>query len=628
MQIVVDVYSPSGVKLDRIYNIKSASISRLLDGAGSIGIEAFASDERAVERLQNEARVRILAEDIHGVLREVGRGIVRKVKVDIAAGGYSLSLDGPDELDELKRINTLINRAFTLARVEDVTTTLAGLANWSAEVDSAIANNIIEGRFDGASVLGSLQKLVEQQGYHLRAGTSAGVVEIGHFGTDIGLSLINAETLPPEAYTNSSLAFIESINITEDTEAVANRIFVFGAGQNIDAALTLALSTRNTPYVIKQKFGPDNRILYYLEDETSIGLYGVIEKVLTFKEISPLANNTASITTAANMLYDAAVAWLLRNSIKIFSYSTAIKKCEKTVRAGDKVRLVYKGVIEQDGEPYTFRSINQLMWVIKVTESLGGEGQSVRLEVSNVDQQEASAARAVVSAMEQITVQGIKVQPTYNLRGHGPYIEAMDADHDVTVPLTIDDATHTLEFCRLRIKSRAFRATTSAASAGGGVSTSSGSTDTAHTHEVFPWGSDTPSGVFTNKQYTAFPEGGGATVGVNLFTQTSDDFITSTTSLPHTHTITLPDHEHELTYGIHDDDQLPGLITITVNGEVVATGLGTTSEAIEQEFDITDILNDGTLRQTHTVTISCEEGQGTVEVDFTIFEQILPFKMG
>lgn len=629
MRLIVKVYDAQGIQIGIVPYVKSASITRVLDGCGSIGIEGFASDERTLELFQNERRVRVEVEEQGSYLREIGRGIIRKLKTGLASGGYTFSVDGPDALDELKRISTLFNRAYEYQPLEDICADLVSLAGWDAEVTVPNNADYVSARFDGSSVLKALQTLVSSQGYHLRLGEEPGIVEVGAFGEVLDLRLLNAETLPAEAYQNPKIAFIESISITEDTEAVYNRAFVFGAGQNIDAMLTLEKSGRSNPYEIKTMVGPDGRTLWYIEDEDSIAEMGPIERVVTYPDIAPLANNDTAERRAANMLYDAAKVGLRRNCRALKSYSISLKKCEQTIRAGDKVRVVYKGIVEKDGVPFTFQNIDDEFWVLKVTESVG-DGKSVRLEVSNVDQPEGTAARIVVGTLEKIEVRGISAQPSFVRSTQGPYQEAMDADHAVSVPITFGNATFRLERCVLRIKTRAFRATAAGAAAAE-IPVVTSDVSGQHSHAMLFFSSPTPATGTSIKQYSGYEGTPGNFTALNLDTNDNVTLYTDPETVGHTHDVTIPPHSHDLVYGIYDDDQLPFGIKIMIHGNLVADGLGglvaTDATAIEGEYDITDILNGAGLRQTHRVEITCTGGQGTVEVEHESYELISPIKL-
>ena len=56
----------------------------------------------------------------------------------------------------------------------------------------------------------------------------------------------------------------------------------------------------------------DGSSFYYIEDTTSQAAYGVIERVIERSDIRPLSNSLTNIQNAANVLYRAALTYLLK----------------------------------------------------------------------------------------------------------------------------------------------------------------------------------------------------------------------------------------------------------------------------------------------------------------------------
>ena len=321
MKVRVDVYDPSGQKVGEgpIFSATRVSVTRLLDGAGSVSIDVPAHDRRAAALLVAEARVRIYVEEMGRGLREAGRGIIRKTGYGAAPDGWVMTASGPDMLDELKRRSTNINRVYVNEPVSAIVEDLISLVpGWSVECD---IETRYSGRFDAVSVLKALQALVEKFGLHLRQklDVEGNVLQIGAFGEDAGLRLVNPERIPREFYGNEQVAALQNFKDMGSSEAVANRLFGLGAGQNVDAALTLARATRTDPPV--QSRVVNGRTVYYLENADSIAQYGVIEKDGQFKDVAPLENAESFEEFAANALHDVMTAWLARYAWEHHSYS-------------------------------------------------------------------------------------------------------------------------------------------------------------------------------------------------------------------------------------------------------------------------------------------------------------------
>lgn len=614
MRVWADVYDAAGNRQGEgpVMTLKSASVTRVLDGAGSIRLEAPGTDERAVLRLTNEARVRVYVEHLERV-REMARGIIREVSYNDSASGYSISPAGVDSLDELKRRTVHYNRQYNNETVAAVVADLVALVpGWTASCDVMTPISV---RLDAVSVLKALQSICEMQGIHLRQTPGENVVEVGTFGTDSGLRLLrllNPAQAHRDLYSNDSVALIESFRLTSSTGAVANRISVLGAGANADSAFSLARCTRTTPYTVIEE-AVNGRTLYILEDAASVALYGVIEQDVQIKEIGPLSNNDTDEERAANALYDAAAAWLSRNAVKQDTYRISVKKCTQTVRPGDKVRVVYKGRVERaDGTMFVYRDINDDFWVLKATEKVGLEGVSLELEVSNVDRHEEDAARVVLGGLNQIKLQGVSIQPSINHYVVGPEQVLVDASNAGNVELTITDRCFSIDTVLMRVRTGRFKATAKGAAAGGD-----------HRHLMFSYADDAVT--LSRRRYFArsYLPGSGSPwnqIYVELYGSTSDIYTYESSG----------DHMHPMEYGIYRDTSRPAGMTIKVNGETIASGVGTTGADFDETYDVTEAIQGrvGGFRGVHEVTITCTSGQGEVFVTFDVNETITPIRFG
>lgn len=637
MRLWADVLDTNNRKVGDgpITSLLSASVTRALDGAGSISVDVPLTDERARTLLTNEARLRIYLEE-DNVQRELGRGTVRNVKLSGNASSYRLSADGPDALDELKRYNTLLGRAYAGQSVEDIAAALVGLVpGWTVSADAG--GNLYSARLDGVSVLKALLTMVEQQGVHLRPGTAPNTLEIGAFGDFSDLVLINPTMAPAGLYANNDVALIENISLTQNSEAVANWLLPIGGGEGT-AALTLEHSTRSWPYVIQTMAGPDGRTLYYLTDDASVALYGTIQKVGTFKNISPVTNSAADVVNAANALYDAATAWLQRNSVVQDSYAVTLKKTRQNLRPGDTVRLLYGGVVLRDGEPYTWLEVDELFWVLKVTERVTASGLSTSLEISTVDRHREDAASIILGALESIELRNIYVQPYPTSRGY-VYEKNIDSTHNVEIPVKVTDVTLDIIRVQLTLNTSPLRSTaTGAASGGGSTATSAaggGATSSAggdHRHRMFQFNSTTDLGNPNREGFCKRSDGNnvnfawhGSAEDLYTFDASGDH----THTVPsHTHSVTIPAHTHAQQYGIYDDTTYPQNLSIWINGIDRTSELGgpwaPSNAAAEVELDITTYLRDavGGLRQKHTIEVRCTAGQGTIQAIFDVYEII------
>lgn len=652
MRLWADVHNAVGTRLGAgPVALLNAEVTRVLDGAGTVKGEALGTDERARELLRNEQRWRVywLADEAVQT-REVGRGIIRNVGVAGSSAAWRLSVDGPDALDELRRVNTLLGRTYPAVTFGALINDLVALAGWTAHVDAAISGKALAVRFDGESVLKAIRTLCQQQGVHMRYG-GGNLIEVGAFGQSSGMRLVQAEYAPVELYGNDEVMLIESLSVNTDSENLCNWIVPVGGGEG-ESTLSLQYATQNTPYEVRVSH-ETGKPVYYLADDASVTQYGRIQKVLAFKSIAPISNSDADLMAAANQLYDAASAYLARHSQPLVTYSVQAKKGRVTLRPGDKIRLTYRGlVLRDDGTPYTYLDIDQDVWIMRVSERVG-DGSSVSLELASVDRQAESGVTLVANALESIQVRDLRVQP-YPCLATYVYRREIAPTFNADIPIDITNGVLYLNQCRVRIKTRPFRATSRAESsdevvtsaggavvtttASGGASAETSSAGGDHRHLMFQVSAtgqgQSLSGSYQFRHATfADSVGGPIVTGLWLATTGPFDVYTYGASGNHSHTLNIPAHTHSISlpahthtvppltvlYGIQDDTQTPQGVRVAINGVDATTALGgpwaSAGGEIEEWLDITSYLTSasGGLRQQHRLTVSCDGGQGEVE---------------
>jgi hypothetical protein len=625
MKLWIDVHNAAGERLGSgpIRHVVSASITRVLDGVGSIGFAVPGTDERAVRLIDNKRRVRLFTTR-NGVVHELGRGIIENVSAKDSPSGWSLNADCPDNLAELKYRSIWLGRKYSGQRVDAIVDSLLALTSgWTRSGSDA---TLVNARFDGTSILGAAQALVQQQGIHLRE-SSPGVLEIGAFGESNGLRVINRTR--PNRIVNNKVLLIESLTQIDNSEDIVNRLVPLGGGRG-DTALSLALSNRVGAYQILQMAGPDGRALYYLEDQASITLNGPIEKVGTFKTIVPITNALEDQIAAANALYDMAAAWLARYAIKYRSYGFTLRDVQANLLPGDKIRVRYIGRInDSKGNMVDYRSIDEEMWVLEVRERYNANGISTTVKVATIDRYDLDTDEVILGGLEAIHINNVAVD-SYPTKAPYVYTRTLDSTHSAIVPLEFDNSTARLVRCNMRLLTRPFRATSKGAAAGGG-STSGGGGD--HNHVVMQMTLGGTGGKTLREVSFAYGSVSSPSIG---FVDLPLD-ITPTGSLPHdyivtatasgNHTHTTPAHTHPPDYGIEDDVQRPDTVRITIDGVDYTSALGgpwgVGGVAVNTQLEISAQLKaSGNLQSRHTITITCDSGQGEVEVTLIPVEVI------
>lgn len=608
MRLWADVFSAAGARLGGgPVTLKAAGVTRVLDGVGTIRLSVPGTDARAVALLVNENQVKVYIQPTDSSdVREFARGTIRKVRASGSPSDWSLDVEGPDDLDGLTRISTKLGRKYSEDSVSTIVTDLVGLVSgWSA---SASGGNTTDARFDGVSVFKAIRALAEQQGLHVRAGTTAKTVEVGAFGTAAGLRLVNPAQAFPGMEDADEIALIESISVEQDSEAVCTRLYPLGAGIG-EAWLTLENSTRVTPYTIGSSV-INGTTHYYIEDAAATTAYGLIEKVGKFSEIAPLSNSAADIENAANALYDISAAWLERYAARLDSYRVTVKKVRATVRPGSLVRLVYNGVVVRDGEVVNYLSVDDDFWVMEASESVGLEGNSLTLTLASVDRHAMDAARIVIGALEELQIDGVSVMPFFN-KIAWVYDRVLDATHPAVVPLRFTNATQRLNRCLLKIRTRSFISTVLP-----------NVTDNLHRHTIIQSAAGDASGMYWRKVSYYDEVTDALHTGAMLIDIETDAFLLQTAQ-------ETSDDEITLAYGLQEDTETPDTLRIEIDGTDYTSALGgpwaVGGGSQEIELDITEyVLTEagGNLHQQFEINITCDSGQGEAEIQIEVYETI------
>lgn len=596
MKILVDVYNAAGERQGDgpITSAQGVIATRVLDGVGSLSLVIPAGDERALELLVNERRIKVWGFEEGAARRLIADGIVRTFEFSDSDTGQRLAISGPDSLDELKRVQTWLAWQQDDQTPATIAAALVALASgWTANTGDLAALENLSVRFDGASALKALQAVVQQKGVHFRLEADH-AIKFGAFGEANGLKINQVSSAPSELLTNDDVLLIDTLQLTYDSESVVNRIVVLGPG-DVEAALSLKYATRTTPYTV-QSMVKNGLTLYYIEDTESIEQYGAIEKVFQASNIAALSNSTADIENAANALYDLAAAWLERNAVRQEVYKVALKKARENIKPGDTVWLDYRGwAVNEAGERVKWVTLRDDYWIISVAERIGLEASTVDLELSNVDQAIANEADIVLGAISDLQVRNVTVKPYLSKDTLNPPAEAIDSSHDVEFPLTFGDYTARLNQVIFRLRTRPFRTLAS-----GGD----------HNHRMFAITSPTGFPATSDQPFLARDGDGGATLYCKFESNSSSKDVWTQSG------------SGDLDFGIGDDTSTPVSISIYVDDVLVESGLAPSGGNLDYDVDITSYFSETGFQGSHTIKVTCASGQGLVIGEIEVRETI------
>lgn len=455
MQLWADILDASDNVIAGPLQIGKAKITRVLDGAGSFSFSIPAMVDQ-VEMLTFERRVILYAQQSNGTRREIGRGIIRKLRSD--PKDRMLEVSGPDILGELKQRSVLLGRIYDQETLSNELADLLGIAGgWGLRAKAgATPALLVDDRFDGINILKAVGVRLSSIGQHFRLAAYAKVLEYGTFGDDSGLALFGGQRdTTHEIIFNDDVALVDDLTVDGTSEDLCNRIIPVSGGEG-EAALNLAHSTRTTPYTILST-NVGAKTVRYLQDDESIAKYGVYEKTLSF-DITPIANNSNAVETADNAVYDAAAEYLRRHKDPLYAFDVGGVKLSKSLRPGQKVRLVYKGLVNTRSGDKMFVDVDDDMWVMKVGESFGSSGLNFDLELSSIDRVRMDATEIIVGAIEKAELRGLKPRTYPNSYAYNYYDtiqgfgnEASPNFKSAKFKITIDDSMTYLDRCVLRL---------------------------------------------------------------------------------------------------------------------------------------------------------------------------------
>jgi hypothetical protein len=645
----VDVLDAGGNKVGTgpLTSVISVSRTRSMDKIGTVQFDLPATDP-ATAMVGAGRQYRIYHAD-YGLL-----GTYFHAGQSTGAGG-TLKVKAYDALIELARKNCYFRRTFDNVAVETVIGTLVGLATgWtSGAVETGIGNATAS--IEGESVMEAITELGNAWGRHWRLGTAARSLDFGSFGTASGIRLIKADSLPPEIEGNTSAALVTDLSVSVESEAVVNRLIPLGAGAGTTQLTLEYVTVYDESYPVQTGHNADGSHFYYIEDTTSQTAYGLVERPFVRNEIRPLSNSLANLQNAANALYQAALATLLKLRNPVTQYTVSVTNLNPaSVLPGDTVRLFWRGIVTRDGVAYKWLDVNADLYVLDIAENWGADGsQKVTLTVATSADRRAQDEDIIAGLVRQASVTRTHVQTNLSKDRVGPYLIGIDSTHTAVFSFGIGNETLALNYAFLRFKTRHLR-----------TNVKSSSSESAHTHSVtisnhthsvtipshdhnveiedhfhgipiyenhtgrfYPVQYD-PSddklyavGIAMDQTFESMEWEGGQTA-----TSDSGGGTTATSSSGGGTTVASAAgsaHSHGLTYGFYEDSDYPDHISVYVDGVDRTSALGGTwadgGAAVETTVEITDYVDDqATLRGNHTVEFRCTGGQGEIEAELVM----------
>ncbi len=559
----VDIEDSSGVRLGAgpITTATSWQVTRRMDAAGAWSFAAPMADVRVAQATPR--RYAHIYAWIGGAYQWVGGGPIDTIKTSVAADGTVMAdVSGDDMVRELawRTVGSLalsdgagqpISHAAALAAVMALAP-----PGWMANADPAPGWNLVYGQFGGESVLAALATVAERSRSHWALSGRRSLA----FGSAFAASGVRC--IAASGALGAGQAAITALDIERSSYDLVSRIIPLGSGQ-ASAALTLRATGRTAPagYTLATAAN-------YLRNDTVETAYGRCERVVSFKDITPLSSTTADVVSAANTLFDAAKYWLDLHAAPVTAYKVIVAQCPTLVQPLQSVRVVWR-------DPAQNLSLDTDLYVLEV--EWKGDATGVRtagLTVADAPLWPDDDVSAVVDSITQGAI--YQALPQLNANSYViPYSKPVDDVSEAGFRFRFDEDCVQLvrvvfDFQLLPLESTVTSVvaasattnsgggttatstngggttasstngggTTASSTNGGGSTPTTGSGDKSHLHTVPILNGSAGSLVYLSGGVLYSP-GGMANVNINF------------ANVPHTHSVTIGDHSHNVTIGDH-----------------------------------------------------------------------------
>ena len=466
----VDVYNPVGqlVGPGPITAVLAASYEQGLGEVGAFTLDIPAEDARSslighgyelrltrgdeglVFRGIVDKFNTMVGDDDRKVMRVTGASIGRKLVWANTLAGLQFS-NAP--------LLTAVNTLLTMAQSQ----TAAGFTAGSIDVPATVLE---AQRMDGISIWGALVRVAETFGLLLREDAINAKVDVGAFGgTTRGLRFQNAQQMTAALGASENVFAIADIAPIESSEDVWTRVIPLGVNQGIAGAvpaMNLRYATRTSPYPITSFTGPDGETQYAMEDYSAQATYGVRTKVLYLKDAAALGLSATDFQGAANTMYDRAGTWLARHSTPQTSYAVRVLGMKHLASdgtpifsVGDKVRVVFKGVVQDASGNRLWRDIDTYLYIMSYRRTWASATDVWDFVLSNIPRAVDDDGNRSVELLEQVTTLQAVPSPfimlasaalrvdkyglqARRLSGQYPF-EAISGNYGVTIPAGNED---------------------------------------------------------------------------------------------------------------------------------------------------------------------------------------------
>lgn len=490
MDLWLDVYDTAGnlVGPGPLASLEQFKLSQKLNGAGAWSASMTALDNRAMTLLQPKRVVLAWTWAAGGGRQYLGGGVVEDLRVRVTDGVPLLEASGGDLLRELAQAVV----PYTESANGETTIRAAMPAGWTiVETDTLPTWTA---RYAYESVLAAWVRAAEQVGFLFRLAPSGATIRRLELFDTVAASGVRAtlHAQAPAIERNDMLCLIRSLSESRSSWDIANRAYVFGAG-DWAAQLTLAYATLwpdggatsggytdadGNTWTISLT---ESRI----DCTSSQTTYGTLPVRVDAKDISPLSNSTADLQAAANALLAAALQAMRWRVAPQYAYDLEVGALRQVLLPGQSIWVEARQMV--DGERPV--NIDRALTILAIDSTWDRDGVRVdKLTVATSTAMPRSDASVIVGAIQAAAV-GMTYPQLSASVDTLVYSEPIDDDTGADLRFWLGDETATVNQVLLRFRVDPLRSTAKAigGSASGTVDLpdhTHGVTTSNHTHSV------------------------------------------------------------------------------------------------------------------------------------------------
>lgn len=236
---------------------------------------------------------------------------------------------------------------------------------------------------------------------------------LGIFGPTWFQGMTHTSYIPYTVGNEPKMSVLTAADVWEEVSTVGDgndyQLLIEVSGRHNTAADIAAY-----PHIVHGQFagGVDDTIpttgfrVFYIKHDASILEWGVRDAVVSFPYATDSREGIEDIAPASDALYAGSCVYLDRRANRFERLSFDVYGAMRVPYVGQKIRVVYRGVAENENGVHMWLDIDALYWVLGINMSMGEDGVVHNFTVASVPEN--------LLDPERITAQVIRNQNRFN----------------------------------------------------------------------------------------------------------------------------------------------------------------------------------------------------------------------